>query len=80
MNPISKLKLGQSAILARISPNGTAVQKLLRYGLSAGAPISRYATTPKNRGGVWRQGSLLIAMRRKDADHLFCFEEDKPNE
>ena len=80
MNPISKLKPGQSAILARIGSSGTAMQKLLRYGLLAGAPISRYAATQNNKGGVWRQGSLLIAMRKKDADHLMCFEEDNPNE
>jgi Fe2+ transport system protein FeoA len=78
--PISKLKIGQSALLVRIDGSNSVRQRLLRYGLSSGVPISRYATAPKNKSGVWRQGSLLIALRKKDADHLFCIEENNTHE
>jgi Fe2+ transport system protein FeoA len=59
-------------MLERIGGSGSVQKRLLQYGLSRGAPISRYATAPLGRGGVWRQGSLLIALRETDATHLLC--------
>lgn len=75
--PLSKLPLGRSAILSEIGCNRSVRQRLLRYGLSVDAPIFRYATAPRNRGGVWRQGSLLIALREREASNLFCKTEDE---
>lgn len=62
-------------MLERIGGSGSVQKRLLQYGLSPGKPISRYATSPLGKGGVWRQGSLLIALRETDAAHLLCRRE-----
>ena len=77
MIPIRKLPMGRSSILVRIDGSSLLRQRLYRYGLTTGALITRYAVSPRNRGGVWRQGSLLIALREKEAARLFCQEEEE---
>ncbi|MBO5778356.1 MAG: hypothetical protein J6R82_02185 [Clostridia bacterium] len=80
MIPISQLPMGRSAILVRMEGSRSVAERLQRYGLLAGAPISRYAVMPHNRGGVWRQGSLLIALREQEAAHLLCRMEEESHE
>lgn len=67
-------------MLERIGGSESVQKRLLQYGLSPEAPISRYATAPLGKGSVWQQGSLLIALRETDASHLLCRWEDDADE
>lgn len=67
-------------MLERIGGSESVQKRLLQYGLSPEAPISRYATAPLGKGSVWRQGSLLIALRETDASYLLCRLEENTDE
>ncbi len=69
---LSKLKVGQSAVVKKISAESNMKIRLEEIGFFEGAKVNCITKSPLGDPTAFRVRGALIALRNKDADTIEC--------